>query len=102
MSNAARDKRWSAAVMKKYGGRCPCCNKKANGGAHHIIDRSNLKTRWLIANGIATCAVLHRMFEGAKSLRENAIENYVGLKKYYILEAIAEGLVLNNKYEEIK
>ena len=102
MMDKERDRRWSKAVNKKYAGKCPHCNKKAVGGIHHIIPRNELKTRYLITNGIATCNELHRMFEGNQVQRDYAISRYVSWKRFYILESIASGLVANKKFEEVK
>jgi len=102
MKNKIRDSKWSKEVMALYGNKCPCCGKIASGGPHHIIPRENKNTRWIIQNGIATCNSLHRLFEGNKVERDNAILAYVGLKKYFILLGISEGIVSNVKYKEIK
>lgn len=102
MVDKKRDKRWSEEIQKRNNGKCPCCAKPALAGAHHIIPRENMRTRYLIINGINTCNNLHRRFEDSKEIRDATIERFVGWKRYGVLEAIANGMVDNARYEEVK
>lgn len=101
MIDKARDARWSKEVMKTTKGICLHCGKKAT-GVHHIIPRSIIKLRWILQNGIPTCNILHRMFEGNKYERYKAIKKYVSMKRYGELWKYAHRDEKNKIFQEVK
>ena len=105
-----RDTRWSIAVAKKAGGKCIHCGD-VEASAHHIIGRSNQKTRYLLENGLYCCHGLHRIFEGqgrfrgyrGKKARQEAFRVFVGVELGGKLKSVAEGrkTALENGFKEI-
>ena len=85
-----RDKRWSRAVIEKSDWKCLHCNEEAD-SPHHIVPRGNLKTRYILENGLNCCARLHRMFEASAKIKERAIRIYIGKERYENLQKIAHG-----------
>lgn len=109
--NASRDKRWSFKVALLAKGLCIHCGKPVH-DAHHIIPRNCQRTRYVVENGINSCHILHRMFEGkwgkTKEERERnkreSIRIYVGKERYENLNKIRLGLLsyIAVGYTEVK
>jgi hypothetical protein len=53
------DKLWSGIVRSL--GNCQVCGKSDYLNAHHIIGRTDLRTRWDLRNGICLCSGCHTM-----------------------------------------
>lgn len=94
----ARDTRWSQAIGNKYGWNCPHCS--GIGGAHHIVPRGCLKTRYILDNGIYACDYLHRVFERPRSdkTRMKYIRLYVTWDKYRKLWEVANDKAVANDF----
>jgi len=97
----SRQTRWDKRVNHIWFGKCPCCGGKPEGGRHHIIPRENLRTKYIVINGILTCWNLHRAFEDPEKEEQLAIK-YIGEYNYNELKKIAMGYRENNgEFEEI-
>lgn len=56
---AKMDKRWSLAVIDRYGGVCQKCGKPGE-NPHHVFLRRYMGSRFLKENGITLCTACHR------------------------------------------
>lgn len=98
----SRDGRWSKKVKEKYYGKCPHCLSE-DGSAHHIIGRTEGRTRYVLENGIYCCNTLHRLFERPGKEELEQIMFYVGSERYSALVRISKGFSVSEDegFEEI-
>jgi len=82
------DKLWSEIVRSLE--HCEVCGKQDYNNAHHIIGRTDLRTRWDIRNGTCLCSGCHTMNNQSAHgnplwfndwLEENRAEDYKYLKQ---------------------
>lgn len=100
LSDAERDRQWSQGVRARDRHVCrfalPGCLREAS-EAHHIRGRMHRATRWVLANGLATCRNCHGWIEAHPAVGDFLCREVAGPRQAAELDRMVKGIGYENK-----